>query len=129
MDRAPLCGLLLLRSRKLCEALVKTVAVATELTQVLQELLMAVEITYAGTMTSYSGNVLERRQRAAAEFLAWAEHHAHDVLRQQAAHVQVEGHDDRLDQRSAMAQQQVCARRRLHAKQLHDSSMALLRHG
>ena len=53
---------------------------------------MAVEITTAGTMAMYSGNVLERRQRAAAEFLAWAEHHAHDVLRQQAAHAQVEGH-------------------------------------
>ena len=104
------------------------VAVATELTQVLQELSMAVEITTAGTMAMYSGNVLERRQRAAAEFLAWAEHHAHDVLRQQAAHAQVEGHPDRLDQRSALAQQQVCAQRRLHAKQLHDSAMAQLRH-
>ena len=105
------------------------VAVATELTQVLQELLMAVEMMNAGTMTSYSGNVLERRQRAAAEYLAWADHHAHDVLRQQAAHAQVEGHPDHLDQRSALAQQKVCARRRLRAKQLHDSAMAQLRHG
>ena len=90
---------------------------------------MAVEMMNAGAMTSYSGNVLERRQRAAAEYLAWADHHAHDVLRQQAAHAQVEGHPDHLDQRSALAQQQVCARRRLHAKQLHDSAMAQLRHG
>ena len=107
----------------------KLVAVATELAQILQELSMVVEIATAGTMASYSGNVLERRQRAAAEFLAWADHHAHEVLRQQAAHAQVEGHPDRLDQRSAQAQEQVCARRRLHAKQLHDSAMAQLRHG
>ena len=90
---------------------------------------MAVEITTAETMASYSGNVLERRQRAAAEYLAWAESHAHDVLRKQAAHAQVEGHPDRLDQRSAFAQQQVCARRRLHAKQLHDSALVQLRYG
>ncbi|QNI58638.1 hypothetical protein SynBIOSU31_01769 [Synechococcus sp. BIOS-U3-1] len=107
----------------------KTVAVVTELAEVHQELSMVVEITPAGTTASYSGNVLERRQRAAAEFLAWADHHAHEVLRQQAASAQVEGHPDRLDQRSALAQQQVCARRRLHAKQLHDSAMAQLRHG
>jgi len=94
-----------------------------------QEIAMAVEITTAGTMASYSGNVLERRQRAAAEFLAWADHHAHDVLRQQAVQAQVEAHPDQLDRRSALAQQQVCARRRLHAKQLHESAMAQLRHG
>ncbi|WP_244279593.1 hypothetical protein [Synechococcus sp. UW179A] len=105
------------------------VAVATEYVQDDQELSMAIETIAPGTVVSYSGNVLERRQRAAAEFLAWADRHAHDVLRQQAAHAQVEEHPDRLDQRSALAQQQVCARRRLHAKQLHDSAMALLRHG
>jgi hypothetical protein len=106
------------------------VAVATELVQDNQEIAMAVEITTtAGTMASYSGNVLERRQRAAAEFLAWADHHAHDVLRQQAVQAQVEAHPDQLDRRSALAQQQVCARRRLHAKQLHASAMAQLRHG
>ena len=90
---------------------------------------MAVEISAARAMATYSGNVLERRQRAAAEFLAWADHHAHDVLRQQAVQVQVEAHPDQLDQRSALAQQRVCARRRLHAKQLHDSAMSLLRNG
>ena len=105
------------------------VAVVTELPQALQEPSMAVEITTAGTMALYSGNVLERRQRAAAEFLAWAERHAHDVLRRQAAHAQVEGHPDQLEQRSALAQQQVCARRRLHAKHLRESAMAQLRHG
>ena len=52
------------------------VFVATELTQVLQALLMAVEIITAGTMTSFSGNVLERRQQAVVEFLAWADHPA-----------------------------------------------------
>ena len=129
MDRAPGCGLLPKRTRKLCEGFLKMVAVATELKQDDQELSMAIETTAAGTVASYSGNVLERRQRAAAEFLAWAEHHAHDVLRQQAAHAQVEGHPDRLDQRSALAQQQVCARRRLHAKHLRESAMAQLRHG
>ncbi len=129
MDREPCRGLLPKRTRNLCEATVKMVAVATEYVQDDQELSMAIETIAPGTVVSYSGNVLERRQRAAAEFLAWADRHAHDVLRQQAAHAQVEEHPDRLDQRSALAQQQVCARRRLHAKQLHDSAMALLRHG
>ena len=76
----------------------------------------------------YSGNVLERRQRAAAEFMAWADHHAHDVLRQEALQVHVEGPFDHSDQRSAMAQQQVYARRRSHQRQLHDSAIAQLRH-
>ncbi len=105
------------------------VAVATELIQDNQEFSMAIEITAPGAVVSYSGNVLERRQRAAAEFLAWADHHALDVLRQRAAQAQVEGHPDLTDQRSALAQQQVCARRRLHAKQLHESALAHLRHG
>ena len=105
------------------------VAVATELFQNNQEVVMAVGIEAAGVMTSYSGNVLERRQRAAAEFLAWADRHAHDVLRQEAVHAQVEAHPDQLDQRSAMAQQQVCARRRLHARNLHDSALVQLRNG
>ena len=106
----------------------KMVAVATELSQDDKELSMAIETTSPSAVASYSGSVLKSRQRAAAEFLAWAEHHAHDVLRQKAAHAQVEGHPDLLDQRSALAQQKVCARRRLQAKQLHDSAMAHLRH-
>ena len=60
------------------------VAVATELTQDDQELSMAIETTSPSAVASYSGSVLKSRQRAAAEFLAWAEHHAHDVLRQKA---------------------------------------------
>ena len=80
------------------------------------------------TTVRYSGNVLERRQRAAAEFMAWADHHAHDVLRQEALQVQVEGHFDQSDQRSALAQQQVYARRRSHQRHLHDSAIAQLRH-
>ena len=76
----------------------------------------------------YSGNVLERRQRAAADFMAWADHHAHDVLRQEALQVQVEGHVEQSDQRNALAQQQVYARRRSHQRQLHESAMAQLRH-
>lgn len=69
-------------------------------------------------MTSFSGNVLERRQQAVVEFLAWADHPA-----------QVQSHPDRLDQRSALEQRLVSARRRPHAKQLHDGVMALLRYG
>ena len=76
----------------------------------------------------YSGNVLERRQHAAAEFMAWADHHAHDVLRQEALQVQMESPVLDSDQRSALAQQQVYARRRSHQRQLHDSAIAQLRH-
>ncbi len=89
---------------------------------------MKLQSTPVGIPVRYSGNVLERRQRAAAEFMAWADHHAHDVLRQEALQVQVEAHLDHFDQRSALAQQQVCARRRNHQRQLHDSAMAQLRH-
>ena len=75
----------------------------------------------------YSTNVLERRQRAAAEYLAWADHHAQEVARAEAAQVQ---HESQLgiDQRSAAAQQTIWARRRLHEKHLHDSAMVQLRH-
>ncbi|QNJ20219.1 hypothetical protein SynA1825c_01918 [Synechococcus sp. A18-25c] len=72
--------------------------------------------------------MLERRQRAAAEFMAWADHHAHDVLRQEALQVQMESPVLDSDQRSALAQQQVYARRRSHQRQLHDSAIAQLRH-
>lgn len=75
----------------------------------------------------YSTNVLERRQRAAAEYLAWADHHAQEVARAEAAQVQLESHQE-LDQRSASAQQTVWARRRMYEKHLHDSAMAQLRH-
>ena len=75
----------------------------------------------------YSTNVLERRQRAAAEYLAWADHHAQEVARAEAAQVQLESHQE-LDQRSAAAQQTVWARRRMHEKHLHDSAMVQLRH-
>ena len=75
----------------------------------------------------YSTNVLERRQRAAAEYLAWADHHAQEVARAEAAQVQ---HESQLgiDQRSAAAQQTIWARRRMHEKHLHDSAMVQLRH-
>ncbi|EAR18621.1 hypothetical protein ACLM44_02120 [Synechococcus sp. W2B2] len=75
----------------------------------------------------YSGNVLERRQRAAAEYLAWADHHAHVIAREEAAHVQRGGLQG-LDQRSAAAQQELLARRRMHERHLRDSAMAQLRH-
>ena len=39
----------------------------------------------------YSGNVLERRQKSAAEFLAWADHHAHEQRLSQSSHAQLEG--------------------------------------
>lgn len=75
----------------------------------------------------YSNNVLERRQRAAAEYMIWADRHAHEVARTQATLVQ---HDDPqpVERRSAAAQQKVWAHRRFHEKNLHDSAMAQLRH-
>lgn len=80
------------------------------------------------TSIRYRSNVLERRQRAAAEFLAWADHHAHLMARMEAAQAQL-GVDSEQDQRSAAAQQQVWARRKMHERHLHDSAMAQLRHG
>ena len=77
----------------------------------------------------YSGNVLERRQKSAAEFLAWADHHAHDQRLSQSSHVQLEGHPDLLDSKSALAQQRVWANRHAHERHLHESAMAHLRHG
>lgn len=80
------------------------------------------------TSIRYPSNVLERRQRAAAEFLAWADHHAHLMARMEAAQAQLGVHSEQ-DQRSAAAQQQVWARRKMHERHLHDSAMAQLRHG
>ena len=77
----------------------------------------------------YSGNVLERRQKSAAEFLAWADHHAHEQRLSQSSHVQLEGHPDLLDSKSALAQQRVWANRHAHEKHLHESAIAHLRHG
>ena len=77
----------------------------------------------------YTGNVLERRQKSAAEFLAWADHHAHEQRLSQSSHVQLEGHPDLLDSNSALAQQRVWANRHAHERHLHDSAMAHLRHG
>jgi len=79
------------------------------------------------TSIRYSANVLERRQRAAAEFLAWADHHAHLMARTEASQAQLGLHQE-LDQRNAAAQQQVWARRKMHERHLHDSAMAQLRH-
>ena len=79
------------------------------------------------TSIGYSSNVLERRQRAAAEFLAWADHHAHRMARMGAAQAQLGVHQE-MDQQSAAAQQQVWARRKMHERHLHDSAMAQLRH-
>ena len=77
----------------------------------------------------YGGNVLERRQRSAAEFLAWADHHAQEQRLSQSSHVQLEGHPDLLDSNNALAQQRVWANRQAHQKHIHDSAMAHLRHG
>ena len=77
----------------------------------------------------YSSNVLERRQKAAAEFLAWADHHAHEQRLSQSSHVQLEGHPDLLDSNSALAQQRVWANRHAHERHLRNSAMAHLRHG
>ena len=77
----------------------------------------------------YSGNVLERRQNSAAEFLAWADHHAHEQRLNQSSHIQLEGHPDLLDSKSALAQQRVWANRHSYERHLHESAMAHLRHG
>ena len=77
----------------------------------------------------YSGNVLERRQKSAAEFLAWADHHAHEQRLSQSSHAQLEEHPDLLDSRSALAQQRVWANRHAHERLLRDSAMVHLRHG
>ena len=76
----------------------------------------------------YSGNVLERRKKAAAEFLAWAEHHAHEQRLNQSSQAQIEHHPDLQDSESALAQQRVWANRHTHQKHLHDSAMVHLRH-
>ena len=55
-------------------------------------------------------NVLERRQRAAAEFMAWADHHAHLMARMEAARLNSEF----IQAGSAQChQQQVWARRKV----------------
>jgi len=77
----------------------------------------------------YSGNVLERRQKSAAEFLAWADHHAHEQRLSQSSHAQLEEHPDLLDSRSALAQQRVWANRHAHERHLRESAMVHLRHG
>ena len=77
----------------------------------------------------YSGNVLERRQKSAAEFLAWADHHAQEQRLSQSSHVQLEGHPDLLDAKNAVAQQRVWANRHAHERHLRDSAMVHLRHG
>ena len=85
--------------------------------------------TLRSLQIDYSSNVLERRQKAAAEFLAWADHHAHEQRLSQSSHIQLEGHPDLLDPNSALAQQRVWANRHAHERHLHNSAMAHLRHG
>lgn len=85
--------------------------------------------TLRSLQIDYSSNVLERRQKAAAEFLAWADHHAHEQRLSQSSHVQLEGHPDLLDSNSALAQQRVWANRHAHERHLRNSAMAHLRHG
>ena len=86
-------------------------------------------VTLRSFQIDYSSNVLERRQKAAAEFLAWADHHAHEQRLSQSSHVQLEGHPDLLDSNSALAQQRVWANRHAHERHLRNSAMAHLRHG
>ena len=85
--------------------------------------------TLRSLQIDYSSNVLERRQKAAAEFLAWADHHAHEQRLSQSSHVQLEGHPDLLDSNSALAQQRVWANRHAHERHLRNSAMAHLRLG
>lgn len=73
-------------------------------------------------------NLLERRQRAAAEFVAWSDHHAQEQRHHEALLAQLETHPDQLDGRNAMAQQRAWAQRDQHRRHLHDSALAQLRH-
>lgn len=84
--------------------------------------------TLRSHQNSVTGNVLEGSHRAAAEFLAWAEHHAHEQRLSDSGQAQIEHHPDLLDFRSALAQQCIYARRHAHQKHLHNSAMAHLRH-
>ncbi len=77
---------------------------------------------------AYTGNVLERRQKAAAEFLAWADQHAHEQRLSQSSQAQIEHHPDLLDAENAVAQQRIWANRQAHQKHLQNSAIAHLRH-
>jgi len=74
-----------------------------------------------------AGNVIDRRNQAAVEFVAWSEHHAHEQTLHQAALGQIEDHPDLKDGASATAQQMAWAKRHGHERHLHDSAMAHLR--
>ncbi|TCD57104.1 hypothetical protein [Synechococcus sp. BS55D] len=76
----------------------------------------------------HSVNVLDRRRRAAVEFVSWSDHHAHERRRREAGLAQIETHPDALDQRNAIAQQRAWSRRQDHCRHLHDSALAQLRH-
>ena len=86
-------------------------------------------VVFRSLPVGYSGNVLERSQKASVEFLAWADHHAHEQRLSESSHVQLEGHPDLLDSNNAVAQQCIWANRHAHEKHLHNSAMAHLRHG
>ena len=74
------------------------------------------------------GNVIDRHSKAAVEFVAWSDHHAHEQVLHQAALGQIEDHPDLEDGASAVAQQRVWAERHGHERRLHDSAIAQLRH-
>ena len=76
----------------------------------------------------YSPSVLARRNRAAAEFIAWSDQRDHERRLQASRQAQLAAHQDQLDQRNALAQQLVWARKHAHLKALHASGMAQLRH-
>ena len=74
-----------------------------------------------------AGNVIDRRNQAAVEFVTWSEHHAHEQALHQAALGLIEDHPDLKDGASAAAQQMAWAKRHGHERHLHDSAMAHLR--
>ena len=76
----------------------------------------------------HQGNVIDRHDNAAVEFVAWSDHHAHQQVLHQAALGQIEDHPDLKDGASATEQQRAWARRHGKERRLHDSAMAQLRH-
>lgn len=82
-------------------------------------------MTVSGSERS-DGNVIDRHQRAAVEFVAWSDHHGKQELLHQASVAQIEDHPDLNDGASALAQQRAWSRRHAQERRLHDSALAQL---
>ena len=73
------------------------------------------------------GSVLERCRRAAAEFLAWSDHHARESTARRVARGQIETHPDLNPMGNALEQQKAWARRHDREHQLQVSALSQLR--